>query len=65
MIEETELEQFENILVRLEEIVRQLEGGRLSLNDSLVMYQEAKRLSEKANILLNQAEALMKPEAEA
>ncbi len=65
MSDEIELEQFEDLIARLEEIVRLLEGGHLTLKDSLSMYQEARMLSDKANRLLNQAEDLLRAETEA
>ncbi len=43
--EEAEL-SFEAALKRLEEVVGELEGGRLSLEDSLARFEEGMRLSK-------------------
>ena len=47
---------FEEALVRLEEIVRHLERGDLPLNDSLSMYEEGTALIASCNKLLDEAE---------
>lgn len=57
-----DLTQYEKIIQRLEEIVRLLEGGRTPLAESLDLYREAKTLSEKANKLLERAEASLSAE---
>ncbi len=57
-----DLTQYENIIQRLEEIVRLLEGGRTPLAESLTLYTEAKNLSDKANRLLERAEASLSAE---
>ncbi len=44
--EEAEELSFEAALKRLEEIVAELEGGRLSLEDSLSRFEEGMRLSK-------------------
>ncbi|MCL5115826.1 MAG: exodeoxyribonuclease VII small subunit [Firmicutes bacterium] len=59
MSEELDLDQYEGIMARLEEIVKLLETGRAPLGESLRLYQEAKGLSLRANQLLARAEALM------
>ena len=46
---------FEEAMVRLEEIVRILEGGKASLNDSMKLYEEGVALVREANELLSQA----------
>lgn len=46
---------FEEAMVRLEEIVRILEGGKTSLNDSMKLYEEGVALVREANELLSKA----------
>ena len=46
---------FEEAMVRLEEIVRILEGGKSSLNDSMKLYEEGVALVREANDLLSKA----------
>ena len=46
---------FEEAMVRLEEIVRILEGGKASLNDSMKLYEEGVALVREANELLSKA----------
>ncbi len=46
---------FEEAMVRLEEIVRMLEGGKTSLNDSMKLYEEGVALVREANELLSKA----------
>lgn len=60
-----DLTQYEQVIQRLEEIVRLLEGGRTPLAQSLDLYREAKSLSERANRLLERAEASLSVEATA
>lgn len=59
-----EVAQYESIIVRLEEIIRILEGGRAPLGDSLKLFEEAKRLSEAANQLLERVESALEPQME-
>ncbi len=63
MMVEREL-TFEESLARLEEIVEQLEDGKLPLNESLVLYEEGIRLSRECNRQLTEVqgrlEALIK-----
>lgn len=59
MNEDQDLDQYETLMARLEEIVKMLETGRAPLGESLRLYQEAKALSQRANKLLERAEALM------
>jgi exodeoxyribonuclease VII small subunit len=64
MSDELELDQYEVIMARLEDIVKRLEAGRAPLGESLRLYQEAKALSEKANQLLLRAEAVIAPQSQ-
>ena len=57
MAEELELDQYEGIMARLEEIVKRLEAGQAPLGESLRLYEEAKTLSVKADALLSRAES--------
>ena len=47
---------FEKKLVRLEEIVSQMEGGELALEDSLKLFEEGIKLSRDCHTELNTAE---------
>jgi exodeoxyribonuclease VII small subunit len=47
---------FEQALERLETIVEQLEGGALSLEDSIARYEEGVRLSRQLGRTLDEAE---------
>lgn len=47
---------FEQSLERLELIVRQLENGELSLNDSLKLFEEGTKLISACTKLLDEAE---------
>ncbi|MGH7729705.1 MAG: exodeoxyribonuclease VII small subunit, partial [Candidatus Eiseniibacteriota bacterium] len=47
---------FEEALERLETIVEELEGGSLSLEQSLARYEEGMRLSRRLTQTLDQAE---------
>lgn len=51
---------FENKLSRLEEIVAKMEGGDLSLEDSLKFFEEGVKLSRECNTQLAQAEQKVK-----
>ncbi|MBI4535695.1 MAG: exodeoxyribonuclease VII small subunit [Ignavibacteriae bacterium] len=51
---------FEEALRRLEEIVEKLEGGDVSLEESLKMYEEGVTLSKACVEKLTQAELKMK-----
>lgn len=46
---------FEEAILRLEEIVRILESGKTSLNDSIKLYEEGVALVREANELLSKA----------
>lgn len=56
--------QYETIIARLEEIIRLLEGGRAPLAQSLELFEEAKRLSRTANLLLERAESVLQAKDE-
>jgi exodeoxyribonuclease VII small subunit len=47
---------FETALKRLEEIVKKLESGELSLDTALELFEEGIRLSRFCNVTLDQAE---------
>ena len=53
-------EGFEQSLKRLEEIVEMLEGGNVSLDDAMKMYEEGVQLSKKCLEKLSQAELKLK-----
>ena len=54
-------ENFEGILKRLEEIVAKMESGGLSLEESMTLYEEGIKHSEKLNVMLTEArEKVMK-----
>ena len=53
---EEEAPSFEHALERLETIVEELEGGSLSLAESLARYEEGVRLSRRLTQTLDQAE---------
>lgn len=57
MSDEPSLDQYEEVMARLEEIVKRLEAGQTPLGESLRLYQEAKALSVAADQLLARAEA--------
>lgn len=48
---------FEQALQRLEQVVRQLETGDLSLEESLGLFQEGVQLAQSCSQQLNKAEA--------
>lgn len=51
---------YEQSVKRLEEIVSTLEGGSLSLDDSLKLYEEGAVLSENCRKMLSQAKLKIK-----
>lgn len=53
---ENETPNFESALSRLEQIVQRLERGELSLEESLVLYEEGIRLSRLCHTKLEEAE---------
>ncbi len=50
-----EKENFEAVLKRLEEIVGKMESGGLSLEESMALYEEGVKKSEKLNAMLSEA----------
>ncbi len=48
--------KFEDAMIRLEEIVEELESGELSLEESLSAFEEGIKLSKICAKLLNEAE---------
>ncbi|HEX5773517.1 MAG TPA: exodeoxyribonuclease VII small subunit [Geomobilimonas sp.] len=50
------VEKFETSLKKLEEVVKKLEGGELSLEDSLKAFEEGVRQAAFCNKKLNEAE---------
>ena len=48
--------KFEEAIAKLEDYVRQLEGGRLSLDESIDAYTEAMKLAKLCNEKLDVAE---------
>lgn len=49
-------EKFETALKKLEDVVRKLEGGELSLDDALKAYEEGVKLAAFCSKKLNEAE---------
>jgi exodeoxyribonuclease VII small subunit len=52
----TQPDTFESAFTRLEETVRRLEAGKLSLDEATRLYEEGMRLATKCSELLSQAE---------
>ena len=50
------VEKFETALKKLEDVVRKLEGGELSLDDSLKAFEEGVKLAGFCSSKLNEAE---------
>lgn len=50
------VEKFETALKRLEDVVRKLEGGELSLDESLKAFEEGVKLAGFCSRKLNEAE---------
>ena len=48
-------EYFEQSIARLEEIVRRLDGGALSLAESIALYKEGAELSDKCKKAISEA----------
>jgi exodeoxyribonuclease VII small subunit len=48
---------FEKALAELEDIVKQLEGGRVPLEDSIAIYERGEALKRHCDSLLKRAEA--------
>ena len=53
---------FEAALNELESVVAQLEGGQLSLQESLTLYQRGQQLSQRCNTLLDLAQTQLESE---
>ncbi len=51
---------FEDAFIRLEQIVQELEDGKLSLEDNLKLFEEGIELSENCRAELQQAENRIK-----
>ncbi len=51
-----ETESFEAVYKRLEETVRRLEEGGLTLDESIALYEEGMDLARRCQALLDQAE---------
>ena len=60
MAAKTEKITFEAALSRLEEIASELEGGTVSLDKSLDLYNEGIKLIKSANTMLDNAEKKIK-----
>ncbi len=54
-LEENESLSFEDALSKLENIVRELEGGRIKLDDAVAAYEQAVRLKQLCENKLNAA----------
>lgn len=52
--------QFERALVRLEQIVEQMESGEMDLDESLALYQEGMELMAKCRAKLEEARGKIK-----
>lgn len=50
------IQNFEQAMTRLEEISRLLEGGEISLEDSIKLYEEGTKLIDLCQKKLNEAE---------
>ena len=55
-----EAEYFEKSMARLEEIVVKLEGGALTLGESIALYKEGAELSEKCRAAVAEAKLAVK-----
>lgn len=55
-IEEIESLSFEDGYNRLEQVIRRLEAGELSLDESVALYEEGMRLAKHCERQLNHAE---------
>ncbi len=54
-MEENKEMSFECKLARLQEIVRSVEGGTLSIDESMKLYEEGKKLIKELNETLDEA----------
>jgi len=53
---ETENENFEELIEKLEVITNKLENDKLSLDESVALFEEGMKLSKKCNTKLEEAE---------
>ena len=53
---ETENENFEELIEKLEAITNKLENDKLSLDESVSLFEEGMKLSKKCNTKLEEAE---------
>ena len=53
---ESRSQSFESAFTRLEETVRQLEDGQLTLDEATALFEEGMRLARRCNELLSKAE---------
>ncbi|MCR5186092.1 MAG: exodeoxyribonuclease VII small subunit [Clostridia bacterium] len=53
---ETENENFEELIEKLEAITNRLENDKLSLDESVALFEEGMKLSKKCNTKLEEAE---------
>lgn len=53
-------ESYESLMEKLEEIVNEMDGGELSLEESMKKYEEGIKISNKLYKLLNEAEGKIK-----
>jgi exodeoxyribonuclease VII small subunit len=51
-----EKQSFEEDMKRLQKIVEELSGGKLTLGESLKKYEEGIKLAQSCSLLLNEAE---------
>jgi exodeoxyribonuclease VII small subunit len=51
-----EKQSFEDDMKRLQKIVEELSGGKLTLGESLKKYEEGIKLAQSCSLLLNEAE---------
>ncbi len=56
MKEKEKAQPFEEELKRLQKIVEELSGGKLTLQESLKKYEEGIKLAQSCSALLNEAE---------
>jgi exodeoxyribonuclease VII small subunit len=52
----TKNKNFEQTLARIEEIVKKMESGNISLDESIEIYQEGIALSKQCSTMLEEAE---------
>lgn len=55
-----EISNYEKSLLRLEEIVKTLEGGELALEEAVKLYNEGTQLSESCRKALQEAQLTVK-----